>query len=99
RGDDWQTHVINKFIVSDPKDLLHMPTVFGEGFLFTAFQGDSSIDFPPALLSYMKGSANEPLQTRAAFLDGRRTGIQATQNKIVLPAKSGSFNWLFSIRN
>ncbi|HSU28917.1 MAG TPA: hypothetical protein VLJ68_11075, partial [Chitinophagaceae bacterium] len=99
REDEWQQHVVNKFIVSDPKDLLRMSPVFGEGFLFTAFQGDSSIDFSPALLSYIKGAGNEPLQLKANFMDSRRTGIRLMQNKIVLPARSGSFSWMFSVRN
>lgn len=98
----WSKHVVNKFLVSDSKDMLNMPAVFGEGFLFAPFNGDSTIDFSPVLLSYQKSKANDPLQLQARFLDaasGRFKGPDEANDQLILPAKSSNFGWVFSISN
>jgi hypothetical protein len=100
--EDWSKHSVNKFLVSDSKDMLNMPPVFGEGFLFAPFNGDSTIDFSPVLLSYQKSKANDPLQLQARFLNdasGRLQRPDAFNNKLILPAKSSNFGWVFSIQN
>ena len=105
--EDWSKHSVNKFLVSDSKDMLNMPPVFGEGFLFALFNGDSTIDFSPVLLSYQKSKANDPLQLQARFMNdasghnasGRLKRPDALNNKLVLPAKSSNFGWVFSIQN
>lgn len=51
---DWNKHSVNKFLVADGRDITQMPAVFSEGFLFAPFDGDSTIDFSPVLLTYQK---------------------------------------------
>lgn len=105
--EDWSKHSVNKFLVSESKDMLNMPPVFGEGFLFAPFNGDSTIDFSPVLLSYQKSKANDPLQLQARFMnDGSvasgprpRRGPDALNDELILPAKSSNFSWVFSIQN
>ncbi|HEY6063700.1 MAG TPA: hypothetical protein VIV35_08835, partial [Chitinophagaceae bacterium] len=105
--EDWSKHGVNKFLVSDSKDMLNMPPVFGEGFLFAPFNGDSTIDFSPVLLSYQKSKANDSLQLQARFMNGasgpdasgRFKRPAALNDKLILPAKSSNFGWVFSIQN
>ncbi|MEO6612099.1 MAG: hypothetical protein ABIT05_02750 [Chitinophagaceae bacterium] len=96
--DDWTPHEVSKFLVSDQKDMLAMPPVFSEGFLFPALNADSSIDFSPVLLSYRKDRSNASLQFSARFIDGRVV-LTGTDDKLLLPAKSSGFSWVFSIQN
>ena len=74
--EDWNPHGVNKFLVSDSKDMLNMPTVFHEGFLFAAFNDDHTIDFSPVLLSYQKAGGNKPVQFKARYLDHWKTKIR-----------------------
>ncbi|HMK24596.1 MAG TPA: hypothetical protein VK483_01100 [Chitinophagaceae bacterium] len=100
--EDWSKHSVNKFLVSDPKDMLNMPPVFGEGFLFAPFSGDSSIGFLPVLLTYQKSKANDLLQLQARFMNGasgRLKRPEASNDQLILPAKSSNFGWVFSIQN
>ena len=100
--DDWTKHSINKFLVSDGLDIQQMPAVFGEGFMFSPFNGDNTIDFSPVLLSYHKDKANAPLQLQAKFMNdpsGRFKRPDASNGKLILPAKSSNFAWVFSIQN
>jgi hypothetical protein len=100
--DDWSKQPVSKFLVSDSKDMLNMPAVFGEGFLFAPFNGDSTIDFSPVLLSYQKSKANDPLQLQAKFMNdasGRLKQPDASNDQLLLPAKSSDFGWVFSIQN
>ncbi|MEI2738553.1 MAG: hypothetical protein V9F01_07195 [Chitinophagaceae bacterium] len=97
--EDWTRHSINKFLVSDSRDIQSMPSVFSEGFLFAPFDGDSSLDFSPVLLTYQKGKANSPLQLQPVFINGRKLPAMASQNKLVLPARSSGFDWVFSVQN
>ncbi|MBI5856628.1 MAG: hypothetical protein HZB42_03170 [Sphingobacteriales bacterium] len=95
---DWTKHSVTKFLVSGNKDLLQMPLVFGEGFMFSVFDRDSSVNFSPVLLSYKKSKANEPLQLQSKFLNGREI-LPAARDKLFLPAGSSGFSWIFSIQN
>ncbi len=76
-----------------------MPAVFGEGFMFSPFNGDNTIDFSPVLLSYQKDKANAPLQLQAKFMNGGAVPIVSSNDKLILPAKSANFSWVFSIQN
>ena len=97
---DWSSHRVNKFLVSDSKDLLDMPLVFGEGFLFSPFSGDSTLDFQPALLSYKKDGANAPLEPVTKCLNKSSLPLNTKGNQLLLPAnRSAGFNWVFSIQN
>ena len=97
--DDWDSHGVNKFLVSDPKNVVNMPAIFREGFLFSAFSDNKTINFSPVLLSYRLGAGNESLQLKARFIDHWKAEIPIHYNKLVLPARSASFNWTFSIQN
>lgn len=98
-GEDWTEHSINKFVVSGPKDIEQMPAVFGEGFMFAAFNGDSTVDLSPVLLTYRKRDADEPLALQAKYLNGKEVTAVAGKSKLILPAKSSGFSWIFSIQN
>ncbi len=101
KREDWSKHSVNKFLVSDSKDMLNMPPVFGEGFLFAPFNGDSTIDFSPVLLNYQKSKANDPLQLQARFMNDASgpDALTPINNQLVLPARSLNFAWIFSIQN
>lgn len=99
---DWSGHRVNKFLVSDARDMQAMPTVFGEGFMFAPFNGDNSIDFSPVLLSYRKNKANTALDLQAKFMNdaaGRLNRPDVSNEQLILPAKSSNFVWAFSITN
>jgi|CXWL01.1.fsa_nt_gi hypothetical protein len=96
---DWTKHSINKFLVSDAGDMQQMPAVFGEGFMFAPFNGDNTIDFSPVLLSYQKDKANSPLQLQARFMNRSGGPITSSGDKLILPAKSSNFSWVFSVPN
>jgi len=83
---EWTSHRVDKFLVSDTKDLVAMPAVFTEGFLFPS--NDSSMNFSPVLLSYNKGSATAPLN-----INGFK------EDQMLVKAKTGNFSWLFSIQD
>ncbi|MBK5270690.1 MAG: hypothetical protein JJE22_06720, partial [Bacteroidia bacterium] len=98
-SEDWSPHGINKFLVSDSKDILNMPPVFREGFLFSAFDADNSIDFSPVLLSYHKASGDDPVKLKARFLDIPHLEIRQLYNQLILPARKAGFSWIFSLQN
>ncbi len=95
---DWGEHGVSKFLVSDSKDMLNMPTVFREGFMFSSYSEDKGNHFIPVLLSYRKAAENQPVQLKARQLYGGKE-IPLTQNTLFLPAQSGGANWIFTIRN
>jgi|GEM_PF-1135697 len=95
----WESHDVTKFLISDPSFLKELPAVFNEGFLFTSFPGDSSIDFNPALLSYRKSSSNESLQLQVSSLRAGRLISGSTGDQLLLPARSADFSWKFSLVN
>ena len=96
--EDWTKHSINKFLVSDAKDMKQMPSVFSEGFMFAPFSGDSTIDFSPVLMTYQKDKSNAALQLQAKFMEGGST-INVSNNQLLLPARLSGFAWIFSIHN
>jgi hypothetical protein len=96
---DWTNHRINKFLLSDEMDMLQLPSVFKEGFLFSPFNGDTTIDFSPVLLNYQKNKANKPIQIKAKYLSDGGRPIHFSNDTIYLPSKSSNFSWLFSIHN
>lgn len=98
--DNWDPHYVSKFLLSDPKEIQQVPAVFGEGFLFSSFNGDSTTDFSPVLLSYYKAAKNDSLKLKARWLNNTGKEISLKDNGFVLPAKSFSrFGWTFSVRN
>jgi hypothetical protein len=96
---DWSEHSVTKFLVSDSKDMLGMPSVFREGFLFPAFERDNTVDFAPVLLSYQKAAENKSLQLKVQWLNKSSSFTEINDGKLLLPARSQNFNWLFSIQN
>src|SRR3990170_3778870 len=96
---DWSNHSVSKFLLSDANDLHKMPAIFREGFLFSSFNGDKTINFSPVLLSYQKEGKNGSLQLKAQLPDDRTKSIELKNDRLLLPAMSANFNWAFSIRN
>ncbi len=95
---DWTKHGVNKFLVADGADMHNISGVFREGFLFPAFNQGVKNNFSPVLLDYQKNSSNAPIQLKATYLSTSKN-VEIKDNKILLPAASGGFNWSFSIRN
>jgi hypothetical protein len=96
---DWSEHRVNKFLLSNSKDMLEMPSVFREGFLFSVFDQNNAADFSPVLLTYQKATAHKPLELKAHWLSKTLSVIDIQNGKLILPAKSSGFNWAFSIRD
>ncbi|NOT51826.1 MAG: hypothetical protein HOP10_11185 [Chitinophagaceae bacterium] len=96
---DWTKHSVNKFLVADQKDMVNMPAVFGEGFLFPAMGEDSAIGFSPVLLSYGKNKSNAALAMQAKYLNGQSAIATVSNNMLLLPARTPGIHWLFSIQN
>src|SRR5882724_7316086 len=69
KNNDWSPHTVTKFLVADSRNILGLPAVFREGFLFSAFSQDHTIDFLPVLLSYRKAAENDPVQLNAKWLN------------------------------
>ncbi|MBL0334867.1 MAG: hypothetical protein IPP73_05995 [Chitinophagaceae bacterium] len=97
--EQWEPHTVQKFLVSDEKDLVGMPGVFTEGFMFSAFPGDASVDFAPLLLSYQLGPAGQSPAWKASSLGQPLTAVQTGKDQLLLPALSGNFQWYFTIRD
>ncbi len=96
---NFTPHSINKFLVSDPKNLAAMPVVFNEGFLFTSFEGDSLNAFAPVLLSYKNERAGAPLALRATNMNDINRELPLMDNKLLLPAGFPGVNWVFSVQD
>jgi hypothetical protein len=95
---DWSEHTINKFLVSDSRQIPAIPAVFDEGFLFPALVKDNVTGFSPVLLSYRKAAENRPLELSVQRLNNSSL-IDTRNDRLILPARSSGFSWLFSIRN
>ncbi|MCC7402254.1 MAG: hypothetical protein IT214_12305 [Chitinophagaceae bacterium] len=97
--DNWTDHVVNKFLVSNTKDLERMPSVFREGFLFNSPGNDSPDFFTPVLLSYQKSTGNTALEMKVRRMNkpGEEAGME--NNNLILPAISKNFSWIFSLQN
>jgi len=99
KRDDWSVHPINKFLVSDHQDMLRIPAVFRQGFLFPGFAANSETNFRPILLNYERNTANVPLKVQARIMDEPGSLVQINNSQLVLPAGSKEFSWLFTIEN
>lgn len=99
KNTNWTAHRVNKFLVSDGLDLPSMPSVFSEGFLFSFSGADNTNNFSPLLLSYQKEAGNSELQIQASYLDKPKVKLDWQGNQLFLPAASGNFQWIFSLRN
>lgn len=97
---DWKNHRVNKFLVSGSGDIVDMPDIFNEGFLFAAFDGDSSVGFYPVLLSFQKDRGNASPVLQAGFMNHSvKEEVAITNHQLILPAKSSGFSWVFSIQD
>ncbi|MCB9056290.1 MAG: hypothetical protein H6549_10560 [Chitinophagales bacterium] len=93
------SRIVNKFIVADNKDLLEMPAVFKEGFLFNSTGNKANDRFAPVVLSYnIKEGGKTPDINIRRFQDFQ-TPIKINDQHFDLSAESKAFSWLFSIRN
>lgn len=95
---DWTAHHVIKFLVADGRDLHYVPSAFKEGFLFSYASPEEAFGFPPLLLDYSKAGKNEALDLEAKYLISGK-GVEMKRGRLALPAKSGDFDWVFSIRN
>lgn len=95
---NWDRQRVSKFLLSGSQDLLELPPVFKEGFLFSSVD-DNALGFSPVLLSYEKGAGNKPLDLKIQPLHQPGITLDNPGNNISLPAKASGFNWIFSIRN
>jgi hypothetical protein len=93
--EDWSAGSVSKFLVSDPADMINMPSVFEEGFIFSFFGKGDAENFAPVLLTQQKDAGNKDLQIKAQLLD-RPTSIPIDGNKWLLPARKAGINWIFS---
>jgi hypothetical protein len=96
---DWAVHKVSKFLLSDGNDIHVIPSVFKEGFLFSSFNAEKNINFSPVLLTYQKAGKNDSLQLKVQRLDNLKRSVEVKDDRLLLPAKSTDFNWIFSIRN
>jgi hypothetical protein len=96
---DWSKHKVNKFLLSDSRDMMNIPAVFKEGFLFSPLSDDNATSFSPVLLTYQKTANNDSLKLNAQRLDNLQKRIPIRREKLILPSKSAGFSWVFSIRN
>jgi hypothetical protein len=99
QNDDWSVHHINKFLVSDSRDMPGMAGIFREGFLFTPPDPDSLAAFSPVLLTYTRDAGDKPISMRAQYLNRSLPKLDTNINRVILPARSPGFGWIFSIRN
>jgi hypothetical protein len=96
---DWVQHGTSKFLVSDSKDMMGMPAVFREGFLFSVFEKNDPSNFSPVLLTQQKAAADQPIRLKAQWLDKPSSFIGVNENRMVLPAHAKGINWIFSVSN
>ena len=96
---DWSKHKVSKFLLSDSRDMMNIPAVFKEGFLFSPVGDDHTTSFPPVLLTYQKAAKNDTLQLNAQSLDNLAKKIAIKGDRFLLPSRSAGFSWVFSIRN
>lgn len=90
---------VNKFLVADNRDLLQMPAIFNEGFLFNSLYGDAANRFHPVLLSYQVGRGGSAPEIKIRSFQHSDHGLGLNNQSFDLPAESNAFSWLFSIRN
>ena len=97
--DDWSQHKVSKFLLADYRDMMNIPAVFREGFLFSQPGNDVTTSFAPVLLSYQRAAKNDSLSLGAQSLGNLNKKIAIKNEILRLPARSADFTWLFSIDN
>lgn len=98
-ADNWQPHAVHKFLVATPGDLVNMPEVFNEGFLFSGFSADSSMAFAPVLLQYRKEKSGQSPDLQARYLHQSNASVAMVNNQLLLPAQRSGVDWVFSVRD
>ncbi len=97
---DWKQKTVSKFLLSTSRDMLNVPAVFKEGFLFDDNLSDSTTRFQPLLLSYKKGAANTAIDLQVGSLTGKEgSALVQRGNQLLLPTMRGEVFWNFSITN
>jgi hypothetical protein len=96
---DWSTHSVTKFLLSDAQDILRLPGVFREGFLFASIDKDSTLDFAPVLLTYKKDAGNSSVDVKARWMDKPSAPLGFNDNSFVLPTSRPGVGWIFSVRD
>ncbi len=99
KKDDWSEHKVSKFLLSDYHDMVNIPPVFKEGFLFSQHGNDAANSFSAVLLTYQKAAKNDSIFLAAQNLENLNKKIPIRNEQLRLPARSADFNWLFSIDN
>ena len=72
---DWSKHKVSKFLLSDSRDMMNIPAVFKEGFLFSPLSDDNATHFPPYCLHTRRQQSNDSLQLNAQWLDNLKKKI------------------------
>lgn len=98
-GNGVEKATINKFLVSRSQDMLKMPGAFSEGFMFEGIKNDYPTNIEPYLLSYQRGSANQPLNLQLRHLHQPSVLIPVKNDRLVIPSLGENFSWQFSIVN
>ncbi len=93
------TPAVHKFLVADAADLAQMAPVFREGFLFSPEDHNAQHAFDPVLLNYQQAPGDTPVDIHCSVLSGDTVNWNYQAGNLVLPARNGAFNWLFSIRD
>ncbi len=97
---NWKEKAVSKFLLSASGDMLKVPAVFKEGFLFDDNLADAATRFRPLLLSYKKGAANTAIDWQVGSLSGQEGSILVQRgNQLVLSTAGGKVFWNFSIQN
>lgn len=95
---DWSARTVTKFLVADPSDMVAMPSVFREGFMFPYFEKGAVENFGPLLITEQRDAGNKSLQLKARPLFGQ-AGIAVDTDKWLLPARQPGLHWAFSIND
>ncbi len=93
--DNWEPRRVSKFLVSSSKDMLRMPAVFREGFMFQ--HTDSNYRFAPLLLIYKKAGKDDHPDIKVQPL---ALGAEShwEDKTLIVPVAAGA-EWLFSLQN
>lgn len=93
------TRAVHKFLVADAGDLSRIAPMFREGFLFYPEDHQPLHAFNPLLLSYREEQGNVPIAIHCMGTSGDTLAWNEHTGPFRLAAKSGDFDWQFSIRN
>ncbi|MBC7948441.1 MAG: hypothetical protein H7Y42_11210 [Chitinophagaceae bacterium] len=99
----WGSHVVSKFLLSGSSDMVNLPPVFRQGFLFPVFGSDTNLDrargFAPLLLTYRQEATMKSIGLTAQWMEGDSPMEVGQNGRLILPARGGSISWVFSLRN